>query len=141
MGNKPKWNEALSEAMRGQLGTTREVFTNSNGSNVILERTGNGWRHDEAGGSPPTEGEEDEPEDEEESEEDEGGSGGGGSVGKPKQPGQSSPQSKKKVQKVSIDKEFADLDWDEPGHQKQESTAQFFNGKTSAKNEKIKNVY
>lgn len=140
MPNKPKWNEALSEAMRGQLGTTREVFTNSNGSNVILEKTGDKWRKDNSEGSPDVDAETEE-EPEEESEEDEGGSGGGGSAGKPKQPGQSSPQTKKKVQKVSIDKEFADLDWDEPGHQKQSTSAQFFNGKTSAKNEKIKNVY
>ena len=142
MGNKPKWNEALSNAMRGQLGTTREVFTNSNGSNVILEHQGGKWHH---AGSPDNDAEdEDEPEDEEESEEDEGTSGGGGtSIPNPNQkpPQQSSPQNKKKTQKVSIDKEFADLDWDEPGHQKQQSTAQFFDGKTSAKNEKIKNVY
>ena len=138
MGNNPKWNEALSNAMRGQLGTTREVFTNANGSNVILEKTGDKWHRDETAGSPDTDFEdEDEPEDEEEAEEDDEGGGGGGSggSGQPNAP----PQKKnKKTQKVSITKEFADLNWDEPGHQKQQS---LFNGKTSAKNEKIKNVY
>lgn len=141
MGNKPKWNEALSNAMRGQLGTTREVFTNANGSNVILERYGDKWHHDEVGGSPPDEDEEDEPENEDESEEveDDEGSGGGGSGGNGKNPPQNKKERIKKVKKVSIDKEFADLDWDEPGHGKK--SQKFFNGKTNAKDEKIKNVY
>lgn len=139
MGNKPKWNEALSNAMRGQLGTTREVFTNANGSNVILERVGDKWKHEEVGGSPPDEDEEDEPEDDEEaSEDDTGGGGGGGSSGTGKKPPQNKKERIKKVKKVSIDKEFADLDWDEPGHQKNKS---FFNGTTNAKNQKIENVY
>ena len=139
MPNKPKWNEALSEALRGQLGSTREVFTNQNGSNVVLEKTGGGWKRDASYGSDVSEDAEgEEPEDEGE-EEEEGGSGGGSSPNPTqKPPQQSSPQSKKKVQKVRISEEFKDLDWDEPGHEKQPN---FFNGKTSAKNEKIKNVY
>ena len=144
MPNKPKWNEALSEAMRGQLGTTREVFTNSNGSNVILEKYGDRWHHDEVGGSPPDEDEEDEPEDEdEEGEEDDtgGGSGssGGGYTDIGIDTGKRPPQNKRQhVKKVSITEEFKDLDWDEPGHQKSKS---FFNGASNAKNQKVENVY
>ena len=79
MGNKPKWNEALSNAMRGQMGTTREVFTNANGSNVVLEKFGDKWHRDDSMGSPdPDAEEEEEPEDEEDNEDDEGGGGGGG---------------------------------------------------------------
>lgn len=142
MGNKPKWNEALSNAMRGQLGTTREVFTNSNGSNVVLEYFGDRWHKDNTEGSPDVDFEdEQEPEDEEESEEDEGGGGGSNPSNQKKpplntacDPFKQTPQ--KKVQKVRISEEFKDLDWDEPGHPQG-----LFNGKTNAKNEKIKNVY
>ena len=81
MGNKPKWNEALSEAMRGQLGTTREVFTNSNGSNVILERSGDKWHHEIGTPDVDAEAEDDEPEDE--GEEDEEGENNGTRSGGP----------------------------------------------------------
>ena len=98
MGNKPKWNEALSNAMRGQIGTTREVFTNSNGSNVMLEKTGDKWRKDNSFGSNPGDDEEDEeePEDEEEDGEDDEEGGGG-----PSNPNQTpvKPNNEKQVEK------------------------------------------
>ena len=99
MGNKPKWNEALSNAMRGQIGTTREVFTNANGSNVMLEKTGDKWHKDNSFGSNPGDDEEDEeePEDEEDDEEDDNNPGGGG----PSNPNQTpvKPNNEKQVEK------------------------------------------
>ena len=133
MGNKPKWNEALSEAMRGQLGTTREVFTNSNGSNVILERVGDGWKRDNSAGSPDIDAEEEEEPEEDEAE----GESSGGCIQAPnpnKKPvgcGTNIPP-QKKARRVRISKELQAEDEDEP---------KFFNGKTTAQNEKIKNVY
>ena len=137
MGNKPKWNEALSEAMRGQIGTTREVFTNSNGSNVILERVGDKWKRDNSEGSPDVDFEdEEEPEEEPEDEDDKGVGCGTNPNPKPFVCGTNLPP-QKKIQKVRISEEFKDV-WDEPTPEKQPN---FFNGKTTAKNEKIKNVY
>ena len=137
MGNKPKWNEALSEAMRGQIGTTREVFTNSNGSNVILERVGDKWKRDNSEGSPDVDFEdEEEPEEEPEDEDDKGVGCGTNPNPKPFVCGTNLPP-QKKIQKVRISEEFKDV-WDEPTPEKQPN---FFNGKTNAKNEKIKNVY
>ena len=150
MGNKPKWNEALSEAMRGQLGTTREVFTNSNGSNVILEKVGDKWHHEI--GSPEIDGEEDdEPEDEgEEDEEGEGGGSGAGG-GSPPTPGNggsgaggSGPGNpgtgKTEANPPHHHREPVDYGIDE-GKGNQQEKGKFFNGTSNAKNEKIKNVY
>ena len=133
MGNKPKWNEALSEAMRGQLGTTREVFTNANGSNVVLEKYGDKWHRDHSEGSPDVDAEE-----EEEPEGEGEGEGGGGDTQPPTKPGGdfipappggSPPPAPgtghggDKKPKKTVDK------------------GPKFGGKTNAKNEKIKNVY
>lgn len=150
MGNKPKWNEALSEAMRGQIGTTREVFTNSNGSNVILERAGDKWRRDHSEGSPDVDAEEEEePEDDEGEEneegEDTGNNPGGPSSGpanggtgpgpdydggtRPGPTGVNPPRDGPKWVDIGI----------KPGPKTQQKKV--FGGKTNAKNEKIKHVY
>lgn len=94
MGNKPKWNEALSNAMRGILGTTREVFTNANGSNVVLEKYGDKWHRDPSEGSPDWDAEnEEEPEDEEDDEEETSDNNGGvGEPGTSNKVGQSAPK-------------------------------------------------
>ena len=102
MGNKPKWNEALSNAMRGQIGTTREVFTNANGSNVVLEKYGDKWHRDDSEGSPDWDAEnEEEPEDEEESEDDEEGGGGDGTGSSNPSNNKVEPNKEKKKEKVS----------------------------------------
>ena len=110
MGNKPKWNEALSNAMRGQLGTTREVFTNSNGSNVVLEKYGDKWHKDNSEGSPDWDAEnEEEPEDEEDTDEgeDDGQGGGGGGTGSsnPTNNKVEPNKEKKKEQRKKVSKE------------------------------------
>lgn len=148
MGNKPKWNEALSNAMRGQLGTTREVFTNSNGSNVILERSGDKWHHEI--GTPDVDAEEEDDEPEDEGEEDEEGEDNGTSSGGPSPgskdrgpmpgadfiPGPGPSQNRRNTARhggngTNTGKES----------EKEQKAGKFFNGKTNAKNEKIKNVY
>ena len=146
MGNKPKWNEALSEAMRGQLGTTREVFTNSNGSNVILERSGDKWHHEIGTPDVDAEAEDDEPEDE--GEEDEEGenngtrSGGPSPGSKDRGPGpggdfQGNPGPTQN-RRTTARRPGCGTNIGKDNEQK---AGEFFGGKTSAKNEKIKNVY
>lgn len=135
MPNKPKWNEALSEAMRGQLGTTREVFTNANGSNVILEKYGDKWHRDHSEGSPDIDAEgEDEPEDEGEGEGD--GEGVGTSTPTPKPGGDFIPAPPGGPPPPAPGTGHG-------GDKKPKKTPEkkVFGGKTNAKNEKIKNVY